>query len=197
MNVEDRLAPWIRELAKALVAANADRGRTFDNSPDVEETAQIIAAHVPQPTERKEISIWPNSYAASNLDSVPNPPCRKTQLLNRWRDEEDFLSVAEMAELINLLSAEPAPPRASDVPQPTSHPEVVGAKPLCLDCHSAGITNCSHFDNCGGRWVYVPQPTAVNCSTCKAHEEAGVRCAECGRRIGPIEPSPPTGKEIK
>lgn len=37
-------------------------------------------------------------------------------------------------------------------------PVVIGAKPLCLDCHSAGITNCSHFDNCDGKWVYVAAP---------------------------------------
>jgi hypothetical protein len=30
-----------------------------------------------------------------------------------------------------------------------------GSKPRCLDCNSAGISNCSHFDNCGGRWMYA------------------------------------------
>src|SRR5258708_2671653 len=37
----------------------------------------------------------------------------------------------------------------------SDRPEVIGAKPLCLDCHKAGIVNCSHFDNCDGKWVYV------------------------------------------
>ncbi len=27
-------------------------------------------------------------------------------------------------------------------------------KPRCLDCNWAGITNCSHFDNCDGTWKY-------------------------------------------
>ena len=39
--------PWIREAAKELVEANADRGRTYDNAPDYLETAQIIAKHAP------------------------------------------------------------------------------------------------------------------------------------------------------
>ena len=29
-----------------------------------------------------------------------------------------------------------------------------GSKPRCVDCNAAGITNCSHFDDCSGRWVY-------------------------------------------
>ena len=33
-------------------------------------------------------------------------------------------------------------------------PNVVGAKPVCFDCSAAGIINCSHFDNCAGKWVY-------------------------------------------
>ena len=28
-------------------------------------------------------------------------------------------------------------------------------KPRCLDCNAAGIINCSHFDNCDGRWEYA------------------------------------------
>lgn len=35
-------------------------------------------------------------------------------------------------------------------------PIVVGASPVCLDCNAAGLRNCSHFDNCEGRWVYKP-----------------------------------------
>ena len=35
-------------------------------------------------------------------------------------------------------------------------PNVVGAKPVCFYCSAAGIINCSHFDNCAGKWVYKP-----------------------------------------
>src|SRR6185312_6187484 len=38
--------------------------------------------------------------------------------------------------------------------------DVIGAKPLCLDCHLAGIINCAHFDECNGKWVYVAHPTS-------------------------------------
>lgn len=34
--------------------------------------------------------------------------------------------------------------------------DVRGAKPVCLDCNATGIMNCSHFDNCSGKWVYKP-----------------------------------------
>lgn len=36
---------WIREAASELVDVNSDRGRNYDNSPDVEETMEIIAKH--------------------------------------------------------------------------------------------------------------------------------------------------------
>jgi hypothetical protein len=32
------------------------------------------------------------------------------------------------------------------------------SKPRCLDCNAAGHTNCSHFDNCSGKWVYDTTP---------------------------------------
>jgi hypothetical protein len=35
----------MKELSAKLVEANADRGRTYDNSPDYQETMEIIAAH--------------------------------------------------------------------------------------------------------------------------------------------------------
>lgn len=36
-----------------------------------------------------------------------------------------------------------------------ARPDVVDASPVCLDCNAAGIRNCSHFDECDGRWIYV------------------------------------------
>lgn len=51
---------WIKNAAKELVDANADRGRTYDNSPDCLETSAIIAKHFgehagsdPQPGDGK------------------------------------------------------------------------------------------------------------------------------------------------
>jgi hypothetical protein len=52
--------------------------------------------------------------------------------------------------------------RHSDIP--------AGVKPTCLDCAQAHIINCSHFDNCGGRWVYMPERSGeagAICPTCK------------------------------
>jgi hypothetical protein len=45
--------------------------------------------------------------------------------------------------------------------QPATRPEVIGAIPVCLDCNAAGIRNCSHFDNCDGKWVYKPSPSTA------------------------------------
>ncbi len=40
---------------------------------------------------------------------------------------------------------------------------VIGAKPVCLDCNAAGIVNCSHFDNCAGKWVYAASREIMKC----------------------------------
>lgn len=36
----------LEKAAEALVAANADRGRTYDNSPSVEETVALLREHL-------------------------------------------------------------------------------------------------------------------------------------------------------
>ena len=60
--------------------------------------------------------------------------------------------------------------KAEPPTSPSGHPRrnVVGAKPLCLDCHSAGIINCSHFDDCDGKWVYVAEPPTSSAPEVKA-----------------------------
>lgn len=59
--------PWMREAAKELVEANADRGRTYDNAPDYLQTAEIIAKHAPQPDSRAALV----EAAQELLDWVP------------------------------------------------------------------------------------------------------------------------------
>jgi hypothetical protein len=54
-----------------------------------------------------------------------------------------------------LLSLEQAIAAAQPEPR-GERPTVIGASPVCLDCNAAGIRNCSHFDNCEGKWVYKP-----------------------------------------
>ena len=145
MNVEDRIAPWMKEAAELTMevdeyrcaicswplAATAKAGcvrgncsyrpdseyekqRLRERRNEIERRAQIIAAHVPQPTEPR---LMINKYGEIHPEC---PDCRG-------------------ASCTPYLGAEPAPPRA------------------------------------------------VTCSTCEANEKAGVRCAECGRRIGPID----------
>jgi hypothetical protein len=89
-----------------------------------------------------------------------------------------------------------APPATA---APAERPRVEGAKPLCLDCHSAGIINCSHFDNCDGRWVYVPAPPSTPASRepkfCNGRKDScgDERCPICNGTFKPAAPTTDAG----
>lgn len=59
--------PWMREAAKQIVDANADRGRTYDNSPDYLETAQIIAEHAPGVAPQTQPGTCPTCQGFVNI----------------------------------------------------------------------------------------------------------------------------------
>jgi len=52
-----------------------------------------------------------------------------------WRDEDFRLATKALARAMAMVAEE------------------TRGKPSCVDCNLAGITNCSHFDNCAGRWT--------------------------------------------
>ena len=78
----------------------------------------------------------------------------RVNLMRSARDERLPETQVREAQIV----AEEAPQRST----------VIGASPVCLDCNAAGLRNCSHFDNCDGKWVYKPEPAP------------GLVCPNCG-----------------
>lgn len=76
----DRIAPWMKEAAKAILHAGSWPDEW--EPKDVTEIAQIIAAHVPQPTEQEFDVWWEKDGKFFDPDTADVP----------WYDKRKFLA---------------------------------------------------------------------------------------------------------